>query len=64
MQYPRASGSQSRDLAVAAATLIDKMRLESGESTSRTETVTQTEFDQRVNRLVEAVKAEASGDGD
>lgn len=50
--------SEVKDLAMAAAILIDKRRLEEGEATSRTET-NQTDAHQRLLERVRQIKASA-----
>ncbi len=59
--YPRPSASDFRHYATAAAVLVDKFRLESGESTSKTEHVNQTEFDAEVKALTAAPSGRGSG---
>lgn len=59
--YDRPPAQDQKALATAMAILLDKFRLEMGEATGRTETVTQSEFDREVSELIEKLK-EQSGD--
>lgn len=54
IEYPIATSGDVRNYATAAAILIDKFRLERGESTSRTEvTSDDSDIDREVRRLVD-----------
>jgi len=54
--YERPPAQDFRHYAMSAGILVDKFRLESGESTSKTEHVNQTEFDAEVKALTEKVR--------
>lgn len=54
----KAPGSATRDYAVSVGILIDKLRLELGEVTDRTERVSKSEFDREVAELVQKVRSQ------
>jgi len=57
--YERPPAQDFRHYAMSAGILVDKFRLESGESTAKTEHVNQTEFDAEVKALTEKLKETA-----
>jgi len=59
----RASAEAVRHYSISVGVLIDKLRLEMGEATDRTEHVSQSEFDREVAELSEKVRRNASDDG-
>ncbi len=57
--YDKPTASDFRHYAISAAILIDKLRLEGGETTARPEVLNTTDFDQQVADLVAKVREEA-----
>jgi transposase-like protein len=57
--YERPPASDCKHYATAAAILIDKLRLEEGQATSRDEHVTQSDFDREVAELEATMRAQA-----
>lgn len=58
--YDRPNAADCKHYATAAAILIDKLRLEEGEATTRNEQITSTDFDREVAQLVQKVQEVAS----
>lgn len=58
-KLPTATAQASRDYSVSVGILIDKLRLELGEVTDRTENVSKSDFDREVSELVEKMRAQA-----
>lgn len=56
-EIDKATAQATQHYAVSVGILIDKLRLELGEVTDRTEHVSQSEFDREVSELVEKVRS-------
>lgn len=56
--YDRPPAADCKHYALAAAILIDKLRLEEGQATSRDEHITQSDFDREVAELEATMRAQ------
>lgn len=56
--YPKPSPSGCQSYATAAAILLDKVRLELGEVTGRTETVSTDQLDREIEQMLDKAKAQ------